>query len=84
MAELSGFKPVHQSGVNSHTFFCRNVRSIFQIAVLSLLLGFEIEPGQSSQIFLADCLVDSGSSFYSLSVVVSGIGPPISLLFDVS
>ena len=83
MAELSGFKPVHQSGVNSHTFFCRNIGSIFEIAVLSLLLGFEIEPGQSSQIFLADCLVDSGSPFNSLSVVVGGIGPPISLLFDV-
>ena len=84
MAELSGFKPMHQSCVNSHAFFCRDVRSILEIAVLSLLLGFEIESGQSSQIFLADSFVDSGSSFYSLPVVVGGIGPPISLLLDVS
>jgi len=84
VTEFSCFQPMDQSCVNGHTFFCRNVWTILQIIMLSLLLRFEVQSRQSSQVLLAYCLVNCCSSFYSFSVVICGVRPPVSFLLHVS
>ncbi len=42
--KLATFQPMHSRGVNGDGFFSGNVRTIFQITVLSFLLGFEVQP----------------------------------------
>ena len=52
--------------------------------MLPLLLSLQVKPRQPAQILLAYCLVYGGSPPDSLSIVVCGVGPPISFRFDVS
>jgi hypothetical protein len=52
--------------------------------VLPLLLRLQKQSCQPTQILLAHCLVHCGSSFYPLSVVVSGVRPPVCLLLHVT
>jgi len=84
VAEFSSLKPMNQCCINCHTLLCGDIRAIFKIAVLPLLLRFQIETCKSTQIFLANCFINGGSSFYSLPVVISSVSPPIRLLFHVS
>lgn len=49
-----------------------------KVVVLSLLLSFQVQTGQSAQVLLAHCLVYSGSTTDSLTVVVGRVGPPVS------
>lgn len=52
--------------------------------MLSLLLGLEVQPGQSAEVLLADGLVHGGSSADPFPVVVGRIGPPVSLHLHVA
>ena len=52
--------------------------------MLSLLLRLQIQPCQTTKVLLTDCFIDSRSSANTLSVVVSGVGPPIGLGLDVA
>ncbi len=52
--------------------------------MLSLLLCFQVQTGQSSQILLAHRFVHGGSTPDSLTVVVSSVGPPISFRLHVA
>lgn len=47
--------------------------------MLSLLLGLEVQTGQSAQVLLAHRLVHRGSATDSLTVVVSRVSPPVGL-----
>ena len=49
-----------------------------QVVVLSLLLSFQVQTSQSSQVLLTHGLVHGGSATDSLPVVVGRVGPPIS------
>lgn len=55
-----------------------------QVVVLSLLLSLQVQTGQSPQVLLAHCLVHSGSTADSLTVVVGCVGPPVSFSLDVA
>mmetsp|Transcript_31758 Transcript_31758/g.36107 ORF Transcript_31758/g.36107 Transcript_31758/m.36107 type:complete len:278 (-) Transcript_31758:415-1248(-) len=72
------------SCINSYSLFFRDIRTILEIVVLSFLLGLESQTCQTTQILLADSLVNSGSSSNSFSIVIRGIGPMIGLQLDVS
>ena len=52
--------------------------------MLPLLFGFEVKTSKPSEVLLADSLIDSCSSLDALSVVISRIGPPVSLRLDIS
>jgi hypothetical protein len=52
--------------------------------VLPLLLGLEIQPGESPEVLLGDGLVDRRSSADSLSVVVRDRRPPVGFGLDVA
>lgn len=52
--------------------------SYLQIVVLSLLLSLQVKTSQSSQVLLAHRLVHSSSAADSLTIVVGGVGPPVS------
>lgn len=45
--------------------------------MLSLLLSFQVQTSQSSQVLLAHGLVHSRSTTDSLTIVVGGVGPPV-------
>ena len=51
--------------------------------MLALLFSLEVQPGESSQVLLADSLVDSGSPLDPLTVVVRRVGPPVRLALHV-
>mmetsp|Transcript_3343 Transcript_3343/g.8103 ORF Transcript_3343/g.8103 Transcript_3343/m.8103 type:complete len:350 (-) Transcript_3343:723-1772(-) len=75
---------MHGRCVDCDGFVCRNVRTIFQIGVLSFLLCFEPQSGKTTEVFLAYCLVDGGTTANAFPVVVRSIGPPISLRLDIA
>ena len=52
--------------------------------MLSLLLSFQVQSSQSPQVLLAHCLVHSGATADTLTVVVSGVCPPVSFCLDVA
>ena len=84
MLELSSFQPVKDLRVDSCSFFCCQVWTIFEVIVLPLLLGLEIKTSQAAQVFLAYSFVNCCTSSDSFSIVVSGICPPISLCLNVA
>lgn len=55
-----------------------------QVVVLPLLLSFQVQTGQSPQVLLAHCLVHSGTTTDSLSIVVGSVGPPVSFSLHVA
>lgn len=55
-----------------------------QVVVLSFLLSFQVQAGQSPQVLLAHRLVHSGATADTLTVVVSGVCPPVSFCLDVA
>jgi hypothetical protein len=57
---------------------------VLQVRVLTLLLRFEVKPGEASEVFLADGLVNRGTSTDTLSVVMSNRGPPIGLALHIA
>ena len=75
---------MNSCSINSNSLLGRDVRSILQVIMLTLLLCLQIQPGQSSQILLANCLIDCGSSSNSLAIVMSSICPPIGLHLDIT
>lgn len=83
-SESSRFQPMHSCRVNGHSFLGRDVRTILQIVVLSLLFSLQIQASQSSKILLANCFVDGCATTNSLAIVVSGVRPPIRLHLDVT
>ena len=82
-SELSGFQPVHGGGVDCHCLLSTDIWAILQVVVLPLLLCLQPQAGQPTQVLLAGGLVHSGTTANSLSVVVCGIGPPVSLGLDI-
>ena len=82
--EAAALEPVDRGGVDSHRLLRCDVRPILQVVVLSLLLRLQVESGESTEVLLADCLVDSGSPADALSVVVGRVGPPVGLGLDVA
>ena len=84
MLESSRLKPVEYLGVYRSRLFSRHIWPILEIVVLPLLLCFQIEPGKTSKVLLTDSLIDGCTSSDSLSIIVGGIGPPISLSLHIS
>lgn len=82
--ELSALQPMDGHRVQSDTLLRSYVRSVLQIIVLTLLLVFEEETGQTTHILFTDCFVHSCASTNTLSVVVGCVRPPICFLFYVS
>ena len=82
--EATRFQPMDCRRVNGHSLFRRNVRTVLQIVVLALLLGFQVKTSEATQILLAHRLVDGGAATDTLSVVVGRVRPPIGLHFDVT
>jgi len=52
--------------------------------MLTLLLGLEVQPSQSSEILFSHCFVNRRTPSYPLTVIVSGVSPPISFGLDVA
>ena len=52
--------------------------------MLPLLLCLQVQSRQTAQVLLAHCFIHSGSAADSLAVVVSRVGPPVRLGFDVA
>lgn len=82
--EFSGLKPVYGGRENGHGLLWRHVWPVLEVIVLPLLLSLEVESGKPAQVLFANCLINSGSPPDPLSVVVSGVGPPVCFGFDVS
>lgn len=55
-----------------------------QVIVLSFLFSLQVKPGEAAQVFLAHSFVDSSTTADTLPVVVSCVGPPISLGLHIS
>ena len=70
--------------VDSNSFFCGHVRSVFQIIVLALLLCLQPEASETAEILLHNCFIDSTTTLDSFTVVVRNIRPPIGLGLDVA
>ena len=83
-SELATFKPMHCSSVDSNGFLGRYVGTVLEVVVLTLLLSLEPETSQTTEILLDDRLIDSTTPLDSLSVVLSNVGPPVSLGLDVT
>lgn len=66
-----------------HSFLRSDIRPIFEVVVLPLLLSLQVQPCQPAQVLSADGFVYSSSTPDTLPVVVSHIGPPVSLLLDI-
>mmetsp|Transcript_889 Transcript_889/g.2132 ORF Transcript_889/g.2132 Transcript_889/m.2132 type:complete len:706 (-) Transcript_889:1206-3323(-) len=82
--ELPRLEPMHGRGVDGHSLLAAHVWAVLQVVVLALLLSLEPQACQASQVLLARCLVDSGTTTNPLAVVVGGIGPPVRLGLDVA
>lgn len=52
--------------------------------MLSFLLSLQVQACQPPQVLLAHRLVHSGATADTLTVVVSGVGPPVSFGLDVA
>ena len=52
--------------------------------MLSLLFSFEIKSCETTQIFLTDSFIHSGTAANTFSVVMSCVRPPIGLGFDIA
>ena len=65
------------------TYFFNVHLSHLQVVVLSFLLSFEVKSCKTTQIFLANSFVNSGTTTNTFSVVMCSVCPPISLGFDI-
>ena len=83
MDKLSRLKPMYESRINGDSFIWSDVRAILEIVMLPLLLSLKVKSSETAQILLADSLVNSCTSSNPLSIIVSGISPPVSLSFDI-
>lgn len=83
MNKLSAFEPMDNSSINGYCFFCRDIRTIFEIVVLSFLFSFKEQTGESTHILLTDCFVYCSSSSDPFSIEISCIGPPVSLTLHI-
>ena len=77
-------QPMYSGGVDGYSLFSCDVWPILQVVMLPLLLGLQVESCETAQVLLAHCFVHSSSSSDSLPVVVSRVGPPVSLGLDIS
>ena len=77
--EPPALQPVYGGGINGDGLLCGAVWTVLQIVVLSLLLCLEKETSESSEVLLADGLVNGGASSDSLAVIVGCVCPPVSL-----
>ena len=82
-SKLAAFKPVHRRRVDGNGFLGADVRAILEVAVLALLLGLEVETGETPKVLLDDGLVDGGTAADTLTVIVRDGAPPIGLALDV-
>ena len=84
MHEFSLLQPVDGSREDGDCLLRSYVGAVLQIVVLSFLLSFQIESGQSPQILFANCLVHCCSTSDSFSIEVSGVCPPIGFGLDIT
>ena len=56
--EAPTFQPMHRRGVDGYSLLSRDVWTVLQVVVLSLLLSLQIEPGKAAQILLTHRLVN--------------------------
>jgi len=61
---------MHNGSVNGRGFFGADAWSILEVSMLSLLLSLEVKTRKSTEILLDDCLVDSGTTPDTLTVVM--------------
>lgn len=71
-------KCIHRKGL-SKVYIEPSCEYYLQVVVLSFLLSFQVQTCQSAQILFAHSLVHGGATTDSLTVVVGGVGPPVSL-----
>lgn len=82
--ELSRLQPVHSTGIDGNSLLGRDVWTIFQVTVLSLLLGLEVQSSETTQVLPDYRLVDGSTSPNSLSVEMGDRGVVVRLVLDVS
>ena len=70
-SELPTLEPVNGRGVNSYSFLCTDIRTILEVSMLAFLLCFKIEPRETTEVLLDNCLIDSRTAPDTLTVVVS-------------
>ena len=84
--EATRLEPVHCRRIDGDSFLSRDIRTILQVVVLSLLLSLqkkrfldrafvcgnylEVQARKTTKILLAHSLVDSGTATNALTVVV--------------
>ena len=61
---------MNRCGIDGYGFFCTDVRPIFQVTVLTLLLGLEIKTREATQVLLHNGLVHSGTPTDTLTIIV--------------
>mmetsp|Transcript_1930 Transcript_1930/g.3397 ORF Transcript_1930/g.3397 Transcript_1930/m.3397 type:complete len:231 (+) Transcript_1930:2533-3225(+) len=81
---LAALKPVDGGSVDGDGDLTADVGTILEVVMLAFLLSLEPETSETAEVLATDSLVNSGSTSDALAVVVSGIGPPVSLLLDIS
>jgi hypothetical protein len=80
VVEFSGFKPMHKHRVNRYGFIWLQVRTVFEIVMLTFLFVFKEETSESTHVFLTDCFIDCCTTSNSFSIVVGSVCPPIRFL----
>lgn len=75
-SELATLKPVNGRPVDGHTVLWQDVGTVLQVAVLTLLLGLQVQTSQSSKVLARHRLVNCGPSLKSLSVAKSSAVHP--------
>lgn len=61
---------MNRCGIDCYSFFCTDIRPIFQVTVLTLLLGLEIKTRETTQVLLHNGLVHSSTSTDTLTIIV--------------
>lgn len=68
--KLPALKPMHSGGVDGSGLFGRDIGSVLQIGVLALLLGLQIQTGETAEVLLDDGLVHSRAATNTLAVIM--------------
>lgn len=61
---------MHSRGIDCNSLFSADVRTVFEVTMLALLLGLEVQTSETTQILLDDSFIDGRATADTLSVIV--------------